>query len=187
MSNKASLSNRIIDRQTKREIYSSSLTQFSLAGWEEFQDGLYTPDNKLSLLEGVSQKITFNTPLISPKFDRRPVVGKQTFPIWDFENNKILSYEENKDCCCSIRLQLTAEPVTNATGVALALSLVIPNVTTFYIDTKPLLRGNIAQSIDFTVPFYFDQATIENGIELYVESIGDDVDIYNQRIFIRNW
>lgn len=37
------LNNKVIDNQTGRSVHATALGNFELAGWENFQDGLYTP------------------------------------------------------------------------------------------------------------------------------------------------
>ena len=87
----------IQDSQTGRQVHTTALTNFSLAGWENFQDPIYTSSNKLLLTDGVPTKLTFSTPVLFGNFTRQPQIGATKYPIWDFVDNKFLSYKENNN------------------------------------------------------------------------------------------
>ncbi len=181
------LNNKVIDNQTGRSVHATALSNFELAGWENFQDSLYTPLNKLTLLEDVAQKVTFNTPLLFTNFERQPQIGVTKYPIWDTTFQRVNSYKENIFGNCSIRLQFVAEATSNSNGVAIEVSLTIPNYLTIYRDAKPLVKGKTPQRVVNNIDFYLDQNSIDNGVEIYLTAVGDDVNIYNQSIYLKNF
>ncbi|APC44416.1 hypothetical protein [Pseudoalteromonas phage PH357] len=187
MSNKASFSNKIVDRQTKRQVYASSLTEFSLAGWVNFQDSQYTPSNKLTISDGVASKLTYEQPVLFPQFDREPQIGSTKYPIWDFTDQKIISYPENNLGNCSARVQFVVEAITSAAGVAVEIALVVPNFLTIFRETKPIVKGTDPQRLTFNLPFFYDQNTIDNGVEIYLTPLGDNIRLYNSSIQLKNW
>lgn len=175
------------DAQTKEEVYLSALTKFKLAGWENFQDSLYTEANRLVVADNTAVKVEFTQPVEFPNFNQQPTIGNRNYPIWDFDNQRIQSYTENNECVGTMRLQYVVEAATAATGVAMETALTIPNYLTIYRRTVPIVKGTAPQRIVETVEFYYDQNTIDNGIEVYLRPIGDNVSIYNISMFIRNW
>lgn len=181
------LNNRLVDNQTGREVYCTSLTNFALAGWVNFQDSQYDATTKLRLVQDTPTKLTFTQPFLFSNFEREPQIGNVKYPIWDLVNNKYLSYDENLYGNNHTRLQFVSEAVTAATGVAIEVSLFIPTYLTIYRETKPLLKGTAPQRIVDNIDFYYDQNTIDNGCEIYLTAVGDDIDIYNINLYTKNW
>lgn len=177
----------IADSQTGRQVKATALANFSLAGWVNFQDSQYDGTNKLRLTQNTPTKVTFTQPLLFSNFEREPQIGITKYPIWDITNNKFISYEENLFGNNSTRLQFVAEAVTAATGVAVEVSLFIPTYLTIYRESKPLVKGTDPQRIVDNIGFYYDQNTIDNGCEIYLTAVGDDVDIYNINLYTKNW
>lgn len=177
----------ITDPQTKRQVYTSSLTNFRLAGWENFQDSLYTSTNKRTILDGVDTKVEFNQPVLFPRFEKQPRIGNKLYPIYDFDEQKIVSYPENDLDNCYVRFQIVVEALTAATGVGIECSLVIPNYLTIYKESETLIKGTAAQRISFKLPFYYDQNTIDNGVEIWIKPIGDDIRVYDATMYVKNW
>lgn len=177
----------ITDPQTKRQVHTSALTNFRLAGWENFQDSLYTESNKRTIPESVDTKIEFNQPVLFSQFDKQPRIGSKLYPIYDFTEQKIVSYPENDLDNCYVRFQVVVEAQTNATGVGVECSLVIPNYLTIYKESASLIKGTNAQRISFKLPFYYDQNTIDNGVEIWIKPIGDDIQVYDATMYVKNW
>lgn len=187
MSRKNIITNRLLDQQTGRQVHTTALTNFSLAGWENFQDPIYTSSNKLLLTDGVPTKLTFSTPVLFGNFTRQPQIGATKYPIWDFVDNKFLSYKENNNGNNSSRLQFVAEAQTAGTGVAIEISLFIPTYLTIYRESKPLVKGTNPQRVTDNIEFYYDDNTLQNGCEIYVTAIGDNVEIYNINLYAKNF
>ena len=187
MSNKASFSNKIVDRQTKRQVYASSLTEFSLAGWEAFQSPTHTEVSPLLLVQDVPTKITFGTPVLFGRFEHQPQIGSAKFPIWDFSDQKFLSYHENIYGSNTTRLQFVAEAITAASGVSVEVSLSVPTYLTIYRVSKPLVKGTNPQRVVDTVEFYYDEFTRDNGCEIYLTAKGDNINIYDINLYTKNW
>ena len=177
----------ISDSQTGRSVHTTALSNFELAGWENFQDGLYTPSDKLTLAQNVPTKLTFNEPLLFTNFTRQPQIGVTKYPIWDMNDQMIRSYPQNNNGGCSARIQFVAEPASSATGVSIEVSLTIPTFLTIYRESKPLVKGTAHQRISDILEFFFDQNSTDNGIEVYLTALGDDIDIYNANIYLKNW
>ena len=179
----------IIDTKTKKEIFTSSLGNLSLAGWEAFQDPTYTTINPLGLVEGVETRIIFpaeNT-MTFPQFTRRPVKGAKVYPLWDFDNNVFVSYKDNRLNVYDVRLQFSARTSTAATGVAVESIIRIPNGISILRESEPLNKGTQSQRVSYRLSFYVDETTEVDGLELYLEAIGADVDIYNINLLIKSW
>lgn len=187
MSNRNTFTNKLLDRQTGRGVSTTALTNFALAGWVNFQDSEYTTSNKLTLPQDTPIKVTFTQPTLFSNFEREPQIGATKYPMWDFDNSKFISYEENLFGCNTTRIQVVAEAATASTGVAIEISLVIPTSLTIYRVSKPIVKGTSPQRIIDTMEFFYDQNTIDNGCEIYLTAIGDDIDVYNISMFTKNW
>lgn len=177
----------IIDTQTGGEVFTSALRQFQLAGWENFQDSQYTQGSPLLLLDGVSQKVTFTAPLIFPNFERQPRRGSTLYPLYDFTGQKIITYDENNLCNYALRLQLTCQPTTAPQGMALEASLEIPSVVTIYRHAQPLSKGTDPQRMVYSVDFFADERTRDEGVEVWLTALGTSMNVSEFNIYVRSF
>lgn len=176
------------DAQTGREVFASSLGQFALAGSEAFQHPTHLTDAPLTILQDVETRITFPTAgLTFPFFDRQPQIGSTAYPLWDFTNSVFRSYPANRGGNYAVRFQFSARAASAATGVACEAVVRIPNSISIIREVDTLNKGTQGQRVNFELNFYVDQGTELDGLELYVQALGDDIEIYNVNMYIRSY
>lgn len=86
--------NSLIDNQTGKQVYTSSLSGKSLAGWQAWLDSRYTTDSPYTLSEGVKQLLEFDESQRSfIQETETPRIGAKLFGLWDYTNNKLSFYK----------------------------------------------------------------------------------------------
>jgi len=173
----------IIDPQTKREVYTSSLTNMRGSGFYGFQDTQYTGANKLLVAEDIQTKLTFTSPTFVK--DKRPQIGNTFYDMYDFTSQTIMTYPEFEDGIYRVRLQFVAENTTGASGQGVRVSLYSPSQG-FSLDrnTIALVKGaGEPQRVREVFTFYSDSLT-DDGLEIRITPLNGDVRIYNANLLI---
>ena len=160
------------DAQTKRVVYTSALTNLSLAGSMAFQHPDHTTVSPLVLSDGVETRLTFPTrDLVTfSMFEHEPRIGSALYPIWDFDNSVVRSYPENRFNDYKIRLQCTARSVTSGTGHSLESILRIPSDIAIQRRVYTMVKGVNPQRADLNLEFYVDEVSETDGLEIYLEA-----------------
>lgn len=179
----------IHDLDTGRQIEASAMTQFRLAGWMGWQHPDYTTSSPLTILPDVDQRITFpSRELVAfPQFVREPQIRGVKYPLWDFDNNVVRSYPENRFSRYKLRIQCTARAVSAASGTGLTAKVRIPNSITIVGDTKSLIKGTQPTRTLWELSFYADQVSETTGFEIYIEGVGVSVEIYNLNFLMTSY
>ena len=173
----------ITDPQTKREVYTSSLTNMRGSGFYGFQDTQYIGANKLLISEDNQTKLTFTNPSFVK--DKRPQIGNTFYDMYDFTQQTIVTYPEFEDGIYRVRLQFVAENVTAASGQGIRVSLYSPSGG-FSLDrnTVALIKGSgVPQRVREVFTFYSDTLT-DSGLEVRITPLNGDVRVYNANLLI---
>lgn len=179
--------NSLIDNQTGKQVYTSSLSGKSLAGWQAWLDSRYTTDSPYILSQGVEQLLEFDESQRSfIQETETPRIGSKLFSLWDYTNNKLSFYKPQICGLYSVRLQCTARALTSGSGKGIETILRVPEGIAIYREVKPTLKGTSPQRISFNIPFYVTQSEIDNGLEIYLQAINDNFEIYNINVLIQS-
>lgn len=171
------------DAQTKKTVNLASVVKMEGAGYHGFQDTVYNGTNKLLINEGVQTTLSFNN--VNFKKEFLPQIGTTSYPLYDFDNQLILSYPEFKNSLCRIRLQFVAENSTAAAGQGVRVSLYSPSGG-FSLDrnTVALLKGaDEPQRVRELFTFYADEVT-DQGLEIRITPVNGDIKVYNANLLI---
>lgn len=178
--------NKIIDLVTKKPIWTSSLATLSNAGWQSFQDTVYTEAAPLVLSEGVEQRITFDINRLSFEASQKPRIGNTFYDLWDFNSDKILAHKHSEGTQYKVRLQAIGKASTATAGVGCEAIVRLPNDIAIVRKMYPMLKGNQNQRLYWDLQFYITQDDIANGFELYFESFREDVSLWGINILIKS-
>lgn len=177
----------LIDHQTGRQVFASSLVGKALSGWTAWQDARYTTDSPYTLVNDVEQRLEFDsTQLEFLQNGELPRAGSKIFPLWDFDTNKLLFYKQQIGGLFNIRFQATARALTSGSGKGVEVILQIPNSIAIFREVKSTLKGTSPQRVSFNIPFYVTQGNVDNGLELYLQALNDNFEIYNINILIQS-
>jgi hypothetical protein len=173
----------ITDPQTKRQVYTSSLTNFRGSGFYGFQDTQFDGGNKLLINEDIQTKLTFTNPAFVK--DNRPQVGATFYDMYDFDNQLIITHPQFEDGIYRVRLQFVAESINSATGQGVRVSLYSPSQG-FSLDrnTVALIKGaGVPQRVREVFTFYSDELT-DDGLEIRITPLNGNVRVYNANLLI---
>jgi len=173
----------ITDPQTKREVYTSSLTNMRGSGFYGFQDTQYTGTNKLLIAEDTQTKLTFTNPSFVK--DNLPQVGSTFYDMYNFDQQTIITHPEFENGIYRVRLQFVAENTTGASGQGIRVSLYSPSEG-YSLDrnTVALIKGaGVPQRVREVFTFYSDSLTDE-GLEVRITPLNGDIRVYNANLLI---
>jgi len=177
----------IIDHQTGRQVFASSLAGKALGGWSAWLDDRYRSSTPYDAIEDVEQILEFDsTQLDFVQTEQLPRIGSTTFPMWDFDNHRLLFYKQQVGSLFNIRLQCTVRAGSTGTGKGMEVIMRIPGSIAIYREVKPTLKGTSPQRVSFNIPFYVTQDDVDNGLELYWQALNDDFELYNVNILIQS-
>jgi len=115
-----------------------------------------------------------------------PRIGGKTFDLWDYTNNKLVFYKQQIGGLYSVRFQCTARALTSGSGKGVEAILRVPSGIAIYREVKPTLKGTNPQRVAFNIPFYVTQSEVSSGLEMYLQAVNGDLEVYNINILIQS-
>jgi len=145
-----------------------------IQGWGQYQDSRTTVGSPVfNIATGVRTKYLNNGAGLTLEY----LPSDATVPLWDVTANKHIAIEEND--VYDIRTSFIAE---NYAGTApyILCELDIGGVPgVIFSQSIPLLKGGVAQPINFSFPVFTGSTYIVNGGEIYLTYVGTGTcDIY---------
>lgn len=141
------------------------------SGWVQYADATYTAVSPLAITAGAEAKLTIDGlgPLTTT--DQAALQG---FDYWDTSANKFQQLLEGQ--VSSLRLFFITEPSANDTSVVVKFR--ITGGINIASQTIRLAKGSGArQAITVSLPVYADSTSLANGVEIYVEAVGGNLEV----------